>query len=202
MKKIILTIVLSSGILFCSGQNWDIDLAAQINPAHPDSRFWEHTSASAYWVSAVLPSSFLIMGLAKNNPCLTQTSVRILKAVTTEVIISELLKVSIDRGRPAERYPTIIHPYADLHGRSFPSGHTSLVFAEATAISIDYKKWYITLPLYIWASGIAYSRVYLGVHYPSDVLAGAIVGAGSAYLNKWINSQLVKRRATRKIGRL
>jgi membrane-associated phospholipid phosphatase len=50
-------------------------------------------------------------------------------------------------------------------------------FALATSLSLSYPKCYIIVPSFAWASSVGYSRMDLGVHYPSDVLAGAIVGA-------------------------
>ncbi|MDO9339524.1 MAG: phosphatase PAP2 family protein, partial [Bacteroidales bacterium] len=57
--------------------------------------------------------------------------------------------------------------------------------------TLAYPKWYIIVPSYTWASTVAYSRMDLGVHYPSDVLIGALVGAGSAYLTYKINQKLL-----------
>jgi membrane-associated phospholipid phosphatase len=65
---------------------------------------------------------------------------------------------------------------------SFPSGHTSMAFSLATSVSLAYPKWYVIFPSYLWAGAVGYSRMDLGVHYPSDVLFGAALGAGSAYL--------------------
>jgi membrane-associated phospholipid phosphatase len=76
---------------------------------------------------------------------------------------------------------------------SFPSGHTSDAFATATSLSIAFPKWYVIAPSFLWACSVGYSRMDLGVHYPSDVMAGAIIGAGSAYLcykaNRWIQKR-------------
>ena len=77
---------------------------------------------------------------------------------------------------------------------SFPSGHTSGAFASATSVSLAYPKWYIIAPSFAWAGSVAYSRMHLGVHYPSDVLAGAIIGSGSAYISFKINQKLNVRK--------
>ena len=76
---------------------------------------------------------------------------------------------------------------------SFPSGHTSSAFALATSLSIVYPKWYVIVPSYLWASSVGYSRMHLGVHYPSDVLAGALVGTGSAFLSHALNKCIHKK---------
>ena len=63
---------------------------------------------------------------------------------------------------------------------SFPSGHATFAFAVATSLSLSYPEWYVVVPAYVWASAVALSRVWLGMHYPSDVLGGAVLGAGVA----------------------
>ena len=70
------------------------------------------------------------------------------------------------------------------HDFSFPSGHTIASFEAATAICIHNKKWGI--PALVLASLIAFSRLYLYVHYPTDVLASLVLGVGFAFLGSWI----------------
>lgn len=57
---------------------------------------------------------------------------------------------------------------------AFPSGHAGFSFTLATVIGSKYPKWRI--PLYLWATMVGISRIYLGRHYPSDVIAGALIG--------------------------
>ena len=171
-------------------QNWDIDITKSINPQNPNSSYWKFTSASTYFISAAVPLSLLTAGAIKNDRALKEKSREIFGTIIIEIINSEAMKIAIDRQRPAEKYPQEVFPYKDTRGRSFPSGHTSLAFGTAASLSIQYKKWYVTLPAYMWAASVGYSRIYLGVHYPSDVLAGAAVGIGSAYLCNWLNRKL------------
>ena len=95
--------------------------------------------------------------------------------------ISLAMKSIIKRERPGEKYPGYIIPRVHETGHSFPSNHTGGAFALATILTLNYPRWYIIAPAYLWASAIGYSRMQLGVHYPSDVFAGAILGAASAY---------------------
>lgn len=89
------------------------------------------------------------------------------------IIGSVILKNIFARIRPfvVENFPILINAPS---GYSFPSGHTSSSFAAATALSLHYKKY--TGLFYSVAFLIGFSRVYLYVHYPSDVAAGAILG--------------------------
>ena len=64
---------------------------------------------------------------------------------------------------------------------SFPSGHTIASFEAATALCIYHKK--LGIPALILASLIAFSRLYLYVHYPTDVFASVLLGVGIAFLS-------------------
>ena len=93
-----------------------------------------------------------------------------------------VLKPLIDRTRP---YYVLGLTYivAKESEFSFPSGHTSASFAAATAIYAINRKWGIAA--YIFAAVMGFSRLYLGVHFPTDVLCGAIVGTAAAKAVLW-----------------
>jgi len=84
--------------------------------------------------------------------------------------VVSLFKKLTDRPRP--EYPNSID--------SFPSGHSAVVWAGASLFGRRYPK--CRWAYYITASLVSLSRVYLGKHYPSDVLVGAIIGYGTAEL--------------------
>jgi len=109
--------------------------------------------------------------------------------VGAAISFAELLKPIVHRTRPGDAYPNEIFPNSATHGGSFPSGHTTLAFATATTIALENKKWYIVVPAYIWAGSVGYSRMYLGKHYPSDILAGTVIGIGGAYLGRWLTKK-------------
>jgi membrane-associated phospholipid phosphatase len=104
-------------------------------------------------------------------------------------VATEALKIVINRPRPYLKYNDIYPDEID-DGSSFPSGHTAIAFATATSVLLTAKKWYYVVPAYMWASGVGYSRIYLGQHYPSDVFAGAVVGAAGAYASHWLTEKI------------
>lgn len=73
---------------------------------------------------------------------------------------------------------------------SFPSGHTSSSFAAATAVFSVNKKWGI--PAYVFAAIVGFSRIYLGVHYCTDVLAGAVLGVVYGIIGVLVVSLIIK----------
>ena len=62
---------------------------------------------------------------------------------------------------------------------SFPSGHTAIAFATATSLGLSYPEWYVVVPAAAWAATMGATRVWHGVHYPTDVAAGAALGIAS-----------------------
>ncbi|MEO6304381.1 MAG: phosphatase PAP2 family protein, partial [Bacteroidia bacterium] len=91
--------------------------------------------------------------------------------------------------RPFNKYPDIQKEAAG-GSFSFPSGHTNAAFCTATSLSLTFQKWYVIVPSYAWACAVGYSRMHLGVHYPTDVLGGIIVGTGCSFITykvqKWM----------------
>lgn len=127
-----------------------------------------------------VPIILLLIAFYKKIPGLQQNALKILIPVAISAIIANILKYAIDLPRPYEIYPFILK-LSSGGSPSFPSGHTTDAFAFAVAVSLVYPKWYIIIPGLIWASLVGYSRMSLGVHFPSDVLGGALIGAASTY---------------------
>jgi len=128
-----------------------------------------------------------------------KTALNMGAAIAIDGIIVQSIKRTVRRPRPYSTYPDDIIGYQTLSSLSFPSGHTSLAFTTATSMSLNYPKWYVIVPSFLWAGSVGYSRMNLGVHYPSDVLAGALLGAGSAYLSYKVNKWYWKKKNNKKI---
>jgi membrane-associated phospholipid phosphatase len=95
-------------------------------------------------------------------------------------IVTPLLKRAFGRARPSQgEGARSFHPFSSGH-ESFPSGHATNAFAAATAIAAHSDGWLVPAIAYTLASGVAVSRVNDRAHFPSDVLAGALIGRGIA----------------------
>lgn len=138
------------------------------------------------------------IGLLKKDKKLTAQGLEIGVAFAATVAETYTLKYLVNRDRPYVTHPDL-RPLSNESSRSFPSGHTSSAFALATSLSLNYPKWYVVVPAYAWASATGYSRLYLGVHYPSDVFAGAVLGSGTAWLTHVINRKWQAKRAKKLI---
>lgn len=102
------------------------------------------------------------------------------------VLCNLLLKPLVARPRPFALNPSVELLVDPLRDFSFPSGHTGAAFACAGALAIERSRLWI--PTAALACVMGFTRLYLYVHYPSDVLAGAILGMLSA----WMGCALVR----------
>jgi membrane-associated phospholipid phosphatase len=180
-------------------QNLDIRILRSINsPANHGDKFFQSVSNSNNAVILGVPLTMGIVGLINDDDKTFRNACVIVAADAINLGFTYALKYSVNRTRPFITYPDIVKK-SDGGGPSFPSGHTSGAFATATILSLEYPKWYVIAPSFLWAGTVGYSRMYLGVHYPSDVLGGMIVGAGSAYLSYKANKWLTKHYAAKQV---
>jgi membrane-associated phospholipid phosphatase len=189
-KRLIIIIFLLVPVELFS-QNIDIELLRFINSPEilPSDNFWRFVSNSEIYIGLGVPAGIGTAGLIKKDDKMIRSACVVLAAEAITSGISTILKYSINRERPYITYPDIVKK-SPAGSPSFPSGHTSNAFAAATSLSLEFPKWYIVVPSYTWAGCVGYSRMHLGVHYPSDVFAGALIGSGCAWITFKVNQKL------------
>ncbi len=153
---------------------WDLDLCIQFNRISACRkvellfRAVSRLGNGIFWYSLML-----LLPLRYGTPG-WQTSVHMLAAAVPALLIYKILKRTTSRRRPCRMHPRILQKTAALDQYSFPSGHT-LHAVNFTLICSAYLP-ELALPLAWFTAMVAVSRPVLGLHYPSDVLAGAAIG--------------------------
>jgi undecaprenyl-diphosphatase len=171
----------------------ELNTLRRINPNNPNSAVWNNLSNTSKYISVAVPVGYFVAGLIHDNKALKQKAAYTAAAILFNTASTTVLKNVVKRERPYNTY-TGIFPDKIESDYAFPSGHTSSAFATATSLAITTKKWYVAVPAFAWSAGVGYSRIYLGQHYPSDVIMGALVGSSSALICNWATKQLAKRK--------
>ncbi len=128
------------------------------------------------WLYAVFPLSLFV----SDHDDAVAYSYLFVIAFIVERVLYFCLKNGFRRRRPpnvVEGYKSYIIPPDEF---SFPSGHTSGAFLMVSVLSMAYGPSFMML--YLWSIGVGISRMILGVHFPTDILVGALMGAGIAFV--------------------
>ncbi|HCW06286.1 MAG TPA: hypothetical protein DGG95_02855 [Cytophagales bacterium] len=147
-------------------------------------RILQFISDSISFVSFGVPVVITIERELKSNSNKKRNRLSLLYVVVsiaTAGLISYAMKKTFTEPRPYE-VDTRIVQLSVGGGYSLPSGHTTEAFASAMAMLMLFPRWGVFITLFSWATLVALSRIYLGVHYPFDIFVGMFLGSTSAYL--------------------
>ncbi len=179
--------------------SWDRELFLFINSFH--NGFWDFImywlSERNTWIPLYIFLTYLIIRYYKKQAYLI-IIFAILCAVVTETSSYHLFKLVFQRLRPCHD-PSLDGLVYILNGKcggdyGFVSAHAANTFGLAvyTTIFLGKKIKYLTPLMFIWTISISYSRIYLGVHYPGDVICGAILGAVCGYIFSLLCKKLLR----------
>lgn len=197
MKALKLYCLLTLTIFSSATAQIDYTLLRKFNQNNKSGGFFEGITQSLYRVPPVGPIILIAVGEDERNVSPWRKGSVNAITVATSFVVTLGLKEVIKRPRPYEKYPDIKQLTKARDGVSYPSGHSSTAFAAATMLSLQYRELYVIIPSYLWAATVSYSRMHLGVHYPTDVLMGAVIGAGTALVGYKIDKVLRKRKKER-----
>lgn len=158
-------------------QNLDLSVFYWINNgwSHPalDVFFRIVTTSKTY----VLPGALLAFYLWRKEGARGKTTLLALALCVgmTDVLSSRVIKPMVGRLRPCVALPGVLTPDGERRTYSFPSGHATNIAGAALVLGMEYRL--LIAPSLLVAFLVGLSRVYLGVHYPSDIVGGFLIGA-------------------------
>lgn len=194
LTRLLSVVVLILSLSFSlTAQNGDIRLLRKINqPVNIGlDNSMRIVSGSVAPMMITVPVAILAVNYAQTHSLIERKQPYITcAALAGTTIITFGLKYGVNRPRPFVTYPDIIQKDQNVGPHSFPSGHTSSAFSLATAVTLCYPKWYVAVPAFAWAVTVGYSRMRLGVHFPTDVLVGAIIGSSCSIASYYISRRI------------
>lgn len=158
----------------------DISILKTINISLKCRAFDYLMPFSTYLASNLFLSLFCIITLVSSNEVIHELGVKLAISLIISTIVAQLIKRSAGRRRPFISINDLNIRKIGIDKYSFPSGHTTAAFCTAVMVSLFFP--YLSFILMVLAFLTGISRIYLGVHYPTDVAAGAILGLFISFL--------------------
>ena len=177
VRLLLLFSLIATAVIYRYPRTWELDLIANLQATRTgfSIHFFQFITDYVDLISVGIPVVLLIVGFARQNKSLREKALLILFSVALAGALSNTLKRLVKEPRPYE-VDTRIAQWSGGGGYGFPSGHAADAVAAATAFSLLWPELPVVAAVCSWALIIMFSRIYLGVHDPGDVLAGMFLG--------------------------
>ena len=184
---------------------FDQELLLKINGS--DSLFWDGfmwmATNKLTWIPMAIALLYVIFKNNKIKEAFLLIGLIILVITLADQISSGFCKPYFARFRPTQD-PELMYQIDVVNGYrggtyGFTSSHAANTFGVALFLSLVMRSWSLSIILFIWAALNAYSRMYLGVHYPGDIFFGTLTGLGSGILMYLLYNHLQKKLFTQSV---
>lgn len=184
---------------------FDQELLLKINGS--DSLFWDGfmwmATNKLTWIPMAIALLYVIFKNNKIKEAFLLIGLIILVITLADQISSGFCKPYFARFRPTQD-PELMYQIDVVNGYrggmyGFTSSHAANTFGVALFLSLVMRSWSLSIILFIWAALNAYSRMYLGVHYPGDIFFGTLTGLGSGILMYLLYNYLQKKLLTQSV---
>jgi membrane-associated phospholipid phosphatase len=181
VTMLVVFLLITVSLLWSVGHSMDtrIFLLFNLRGYHPkwlDRAMWLVTQAGNMITAFLLAGLFFVIRYRR-------LTVEIILGTLTLWLLVEIIKALTDRARPFMDHEKVRVIGWRERGRSFPSGHTAQTFFLMTVISHWFQfSWGVNVALYAVAALVGFTRVYVGAHYPRDVIGGSLLGTFWGFL--------------------
>lgn len=187
----------ATGVLIAN----DESVLHQVSPSWHDTSI-NISNAAVYGLGAAAGGIF-VTGLITHNQHAIDTGIRSAEASVDSVILYAAMKAILARQRPYTGRGEGKFFSGNWTAGSFPSGHATLAWTLATVMAHEYPNWPVRLLAYGLATAVSTTRVTAGVHFPSDVFAGSVIGFGvGTYVSHKDRQKLMVPRSQNRIKRV
>lgn len=174
-------------------ENLDISLFLSVNENHNVffDQFMYAFSGKLVWVPMYISILYLMVRNVVRPQLFYVIAGVLLIVLFADQVCASLIRPAVERWRPSNANSPVydvVHIVNGYRGGryGFPSCHAANTFALATYVMMLFRNRWLTVFLMAWALVTCYSRAYLGVHYPGDLLVGGLVGSFGSFLVYWL----------------